>query len=261
MVLDVTPTYRRSDAMTALLVSPWLELESTWDAITNWLDKVAATSHRNHRQLLKLEEHISMMETDLSEIERDMWPKDLTPSQHVSSFRLALRCRDIDAMMVRKWSSGAVQNSSLRALRGIHEEFLGPIPNERCEVVVFSISRALQNEDLCGYIEAHRLERDGHWCRREDAICSVTVTVVESPLWVHDIYRHLARDTVNGARLREHYAPGTGHSWARHGHFVGRPAPAPDDVTVRDAFTLWTPETEGSSYWDFADAIEALELL
>jgi hypothetical protein len=221
---------------------------------------VSATSHRTHRQLLELEHHLDVLQQEIFDVDRWIDWDALPASGQVASFRMGLRLSDLDVMLARKWASPAVRAAALRAARGIHEAFIGPIPNEKNELTVFTVSRSSWTLDLVGYIEAFRLERDGHWCTPNGSTYGVTMTAVEGPIWVHDLYRHLIGVGNEGERLRAHYRYDSAPKRGQRGDVIGRAVTRPTDEELEAALTLWAPDSTGP-FQDLADAIDAARLL
>lgn len=249
--------------MTALIPYQDTDLEYFWDGITEWLDKLFAATHTNHRILLDIENQLESLEQELTAMDYTI-AVTLSPSQLISSTRLGLRFRDLETVMVNKWTSEAVRGSSLRALQGIHERYLGPIRDaRRCEVV-FEISRNFRNQDFGGYIEAHRREARARWVSKAQDVFGCSMTVVDAPLWVHDLYRHLTGDSLRGAELRRRYVQSSSSEWNKENagrHFVGEPIECPSTEALEAALTLWEPEDERSPYQKLAGAVEAALLL
>lgn len=246
--------------MTTLVKADLLDMETGWDNITEWLDHTASTTHHTHRQVLELEDQLEALQEELYDWDRSINWNELSASEQVALFRLNLRLRDLHTMLARKWSSPLVRSSALRAVRGIHETFLGTIADERNEQVIFTVSRATWTHDLVGYIEAFRLERSGHWCTPAGSTHGITMTAAEGPRWVHDLYRHMLDGGNEGERLRAHYRCDSATNLSRHGHALGRAVLRPTDEQLEAALTLWTPDNAGP-FQDLADATDAARLL
>lgn len=248
--------------MTTLIPARHFALEHAWDDISNWLAAQAATDHRSHRALVKLEQSLEMIDNDLHHIEQYLGGDDPTPSALVSVHRLAMLWQGFDDVLHTKWQQAAVKERARRALAGIHEAFIGPVEatGQPLPDLVFAVSRVVTNDDFCGYIEAHRLERHTRWCNPYGQRPQVSITAVHGPAWVRDLYRHLVEDTVEGERLRRHYG-NDAPSWHARGLVVSRAVTRPDADTLDAALSLWTPEEQTSPYQDLADAIDAAKLL
>ena len=252
--------------MTTLVPYDDISIEQTFDAMTAWLDKVFASNVRSHRELLELEQALETLDQEVFDIDHHL-PAELPPTQAVAAMRLGLRLRDTDDVMYRLWTCADVRRSSLLAMRGIHERYLGPIPGSRERHVVYEIDRMFRNVDLAGYVQAYRLEQSSRWSGSSRR--PVTVVAVESPLWVHDVYRNLLGGSLRGSALRARYmrdtdTTSTGADWTKEspeGHLLGQPARRPEQELLDTALRLWEPEEERSPYRDFAAAVEAAVLV
>ena len=246
--MTTTPAVRRS------------EHEHTWDAVADWLDRMFAVNHHNHRAVDNFEGEIEMMSYEIQQLDQEINPGELTPTERLASHRLTLRFRDMHDVLHRKWASPAVRASAERALRGIHERFLGPVPSAKQRHVIFSVSHVFHDTHLRSYIQSHRLEREPRWYRPPVGRSGL-LTVVEGPQWVHDIYRHLVGTTLRGAALRAHYPTPRGHTWGQEGHFVSPPIEYPGPDVIETALRLWEPDDHDSPYSKFENAVEAAILL
>lgn len=250
--------------MSQLIPQERLDLEQIWDSMTEWLDRIFATEHRHHRSFSDLVDMVDGFENELTDLDRYV-RHELTPSEIVSSHRLGLRCRDLHTVVENGWQSALIRRTSLRALQGIHERYLGPIQPERDHTVLFEISRLVNNRDLDAYVEAWRIERTTRWGQIGLRGYLSTLAVVEGPLWVHDVYRHLAGEAPQGHALRERYLRGRA-SLNRNEKvppldFVGVAVKKPDEDSVHAALVLWDPFSEDSPYARFAAAASTAELL
>lgn len=237
--------------------------EIFWDSVATWLDAIFATTYTSHRRLDEVTMHLDHVEQELMEFDRAV-QVELTPSQQVSVHRLSLRYRDLDSVLDTKWSSTGVRRSTLRALRGIHERYLGPLPAGRQDEVLFEVNRHFTNVDLDAYVTSHRIDLRSRVTYRTGGNTRLDMSVVRGPIWVHDVYRHLTGTGIRGERLRARYACGAnGRPWrepAKH-HFLGEPVEMPTDDVIDAALNLWTPEEERSPYCRFAEAARAAALL
>jgi hypothetical protein len=254
--------------MTTLVPYDDVNIEQTFDAMTAWLDKIFASNVRSHRELLELEHSLELLEQEVCDIDRYL-PAELPPTQAVAAMRLGLRFSDTDNVMYRLWTSAAVRRSSLLAMRGIHERYLGPVPSSREQLVVYEIDRMFRNADLSGYVQAHRLEQSSRWTGKWSTTRSVSLVVVEGPLWVHDIYRNLLGESLRGSALRARYMRDTesgsaGNDWMKERpeeHLLGQPSRRPEPELLDTALRLWEPEEERSPFRDFSAAVEAALLI
>lgn len=253
--------------MTALVPYEAFELERVWTSLTGWLDTVFADTITSHRRLGALEDDLEMLEQELYDMDRFL-PQDLPPADLIAAEALGMRLRDMDTIVYEKWTSAPVRQSALRALRGIHLRYLGPIADSRRHFVVFAIDNMFRNRDLAGFVQSHRLEKDTRWTINGTSGRTRILRAVEGPLWVHDLYRHLLGESLRGTALREHYVTqtdGTGRAdWSKElagGHFLGPSTRRPDDDVLDTALRLWDPETDESPYRELTDAIHAAGLL
>lgn len=250
--------------MTQLIPQDYLEVEQIFDSMTEWLDDVFTTAHRHHRLLSKIVDYVDVFNDELMDLDRSV-RGELTPSATVAAHRLGMRCRDLHTVIENAWQSTSIRRTSLRALQGIHEHYLGPIQAERGHTVLFEISRLVNNRDLDAYVESWRIERTTNWGQVGQRRYLTTLAVVEGPLWVHDVYRHLGGESPQGHALRERYMRG-GTTQDRNGEtpswdFVGGAIAKPDKDIVQAALVLWDPFTDDSPYMRFAAATAAAELL
>ncbi len=250
--------------MSQLIPQEYFEIEQIFDSMTQWLDGVFATAHRHHRLLSEIVDYVDGFEDELMDLDRSV-RGELTPSAIVASHRLGLRCRDLHTVIENAWRSTSIRRTSLRALQGIHERYLGPIQSGRDHTVLFEISRLINNRDLDAYVESWRIERTTNWSHVGQRGYLTTLAVVEGPLWVHDVYRHLGGESPQGDGIRGRYMRG-GPALDRNGEvpsrdFVGVAIAKPDKDTVHAALVLWDPFTDDSPYTRFAAAIAAAELL
>jgi len=255
--------------MTALLHRYDIEPETFWDAVTTLLDDFFATDYTSHRKLDETAMYLDIVEQELMDFDRSLprpsgGPAHLTPSQLVSAHKLSLRYADLYSALDAKWSSQAVRRSTLRALQGIHEAYLGSLTETRRGDVLFEVSRHFVNRDLDSYVNAHRVDHQTRIARRGADNRRLDLTVVAGPIWVHDVYRHLLGSSLRGERLRKRYVGGNGADPYRESterHFLGEPVEKPTDDDVDTALKLWTPEEERSPYCRFAAAVHAATLL
>lgn len=240
-----------------LIHAPDVQIENFWAAMADWLDDIYHSMPDSHRVLLDCEYGIEMLLDELYESDRSLC-RALTPSEEVVAHRLSLRINDTEARMHAAWTRPAVRRSSLAALRGIHERYLGSITPSRENLVVFEVTQSLRNADFCGYVEAHRLEQPSRWTRHRNGAPD-NVRAVDGPLWVHDLYANLAGNGLRGENLRAKYRD-------RHQHedfriLVGKPAPKPCAEVLETALRLWTPDETGAPYEELHAAVEAAALL
>jgi len=237
--------------------------ETFWGSVTVWLDEVFSACHTSHRLLDSIDDALDSLERELTDLDVALY-RDLTPAEEVASHRLSLRYRDLQDVMYAKWTSAPIRRSTLRALRGIHESYLGPITEARHTEVLFEVSRFFVNRDLDSYVTAHRVENDQRRVHGRDGERRLTLAVVDGPLWVHDVYRHLLGESHNGRRLRSRYVRGTsgrGYGERPSAHLLGAAVTRPTDDVIDAALRLWTPEEENSPYHRFAAAVDAARLL
>lgn len=249
--------------MTSLVRSSDLEITQILEAITSWLDGVFATRHTSHRKLLALEDDLRMVDEELTDLDR-YHQGAFDATETIAAHQLHLRYQDLDGIMYAKWRSPAIRRSSLLALRGIHERYVGTIPAGREHTVIFEIDRGFRNQDFGGFIEAHRLESESRWVHGELLGPSLSLNVVEGPAWVHDLYRHLIGTSLRGSRLRERYVQQDANDWRREhveGHFLGDAVAKPDPDTLDAALRLWVPDVPDSPYVRLSAAVEAAKLL
>jgi adenosyl cobinamide kinase/adenosyl cobinamide phosphate guanylyltransferase len=232
------------------------EYEEIWESVVDWLDEMFRTDHRDHRLVNELEMNIESMSYEIHQMDMGITTSDLTPTVLVASHRLGLRFRDMYKMLDRKWAAEPVKRSSERALRGIHEHFLGTIPSAKERHAVFETARIMHDTHLYSYLQAHRIDREDRWGRSPTGR-SVPIVAVEGALWVHDLYRHLADPTLKGRRLRAHYHAPVGKTWADEGHYVGRPIHEPTRDVIDTALRLWTPDDHGTTYERLESAVDA----
>jgi len=241
----------------ALIHAPDVQFENFWAAMTAWLDDIYHTMPGSHRILLDREYGIELMLDELCESDRDLH-RALTPSEEVVAHRLGLRIDDTEARMHAAWTRPEVRRSSLAALRGIHERYLGSIAPSRENLVVFEVTQSLRNADFRGYVEAHRLEQPSRWARHPHGSMN-NVRAVQGPLWVHDLYANLAGTGLRGESLRARYRDGREREDFRI--LVGKPAPKPRAEVLETALRLWTPDETGAPYEELHAAVEAAALL
>lgn len=244
----------------ALIHSPDVQFENFWTALTDWLDDTYHTMPDSHRVLLDREHGIEMMLDELCESDRALH-RALTPSEEVVAHRLGLRIDDTEARMHAAWTRPEVRRSSLAALRGIHERYLGSIAPSRENLVVFEVTQSLRNADFRGYVEAHRLEQPSRRAGHRNGFMS-NVRAVQGPLWVHDLYANLAGTGLRGANLRARYVDRQDpevHDGFRI--LVGKPTPKPRAEVLETALRLWTPDETGAPYEELHAAVEAAALL
>ena len=242
--------------MTNALALRRSEYEEIWESVADWLDEMSRIDHRDHRLVNELEMNIETMSYEIHQMDLDITASDLTPTLLVASHRLGLRFQDMHKMLERKWVAEPVKQSSERALRGIHEHFLGTIPAAKERRVVFETARIMHDTHLHSYLQAHRIDPENRW-GRSPAGRSIPVVAVEGTLWAHDLYRHLAEATLKGNLLREHYHAPAGKTWAEEGHYVGRPIHEPNRDVIDTALRLWTPEDPGTTYERLENAVDA----
>jgi len=228
-----------------------------------WLDGNYQDMPRSHRALLQLEEHIEIALDELFESDR-MLQRSLTPSEEVTAHRLGLRINDKEVRMHRAWTHPLVRRSSLMALRGIHERYLGPIPASRERPVLFEVTQRLHNPDFSGYVEAHRLEFNARRLHLSTGYQD-SIRAVKGPLWVHDLYANLTDDGLRGEKLRTQYL----YRYAERYQFrqtmvppfVGKASTEPGSDTLEAALLLWVPDEPGAPYSELRSAVEAATLL
>lgn len=244
--------------MSALAITAPHWFEETCDGISNWLDDIFAGQH-THRQLERIAQYVDMLDNELYELDSSLGDNP-TPSQLVSMHALSLRVNDMRSIIDAKWRSPKAVHTSQRALHGIHERYIGRVPTQGPDVL-FEVSRNMPNVDFDGYIEAHRIEYEGRWCSHQTQArpYGYSMTVISAPRWVHNMYSLLAGEHPRGAALRSKYLP---ENWPRANEMVvGRAVQRPDSDTVMAALTLWEPETAGSTYCRFENALHAARLL
>lgn len=247
--------------MTTLILARDTEAQQIWESITKWLDTIYAAKHHSHRDLYRLEGDLEMLSQELYELDRDLMNVAPSPAETVALHAMHLRYRDIEATMVRKWSSDAVRSTALRAMRGIHERFLGPIASTKETPVVYAVSRMSSLPDVSGFIEAYRIERNGIFVRRDDRMVSCSTTAVHAPLWTWDVLDALAgtphKPRPGDAAMRAHYNGRNGYREDDYSFWVETPVSVDiDDVT--ELLTLWDPADEESPFRGLPETAEAL---
>lgn len=241
------------------------EIERFCDSATEWLDEVYGERETDHRKLLSLEENLETLLEEIYDLDRSV-SRDFTPCENVAAHRLNLRLEARDERLYDLWTQQRTRHTSRRALRGIHERYLGTVTGDREATVVFEVTRVLRNRDFCGYVEAHRVEQEARVAERTDGRFD-SVRVVEGPLWVHDLFANLAGDGPRGKNLRSHYLPAeTDDSWSVRARpspaiLVGKPCTPPSADVLETALRLWTPEENRAPYARFHEAFKAARLL
>jgi len=238
------------------------ENHTFWENVTSWFDTVLFGEHHNHRAMMQLSDDIELVETELYEFDKYLG-RQLTPVEEVALFALNLRYRDLHHTMERKWSDERVKRSALRALEGIHLKFLGPIPENRRHLVAYATGRTARSIDVMGFIESHRIERDGIWTRGlMDVSCSITA--VTAPLWTWDVLDamtqqpHVRRE--GNEAMRWYYSGRHNEGRDPFRLWVGEPAPIRTEH-ADEILSLWEPTDESSPFRDIPATIEALARL
>lgn len=245
--------------MTALVSFASRDAELFFTAVTSWMDEVFATDYRSHRRLARTDED---MESAFEEVHRYYLDSSdmLDPATQVAQFALMLRCQDAYSVMSQKWQSPAVKASALRALRGIHEHFLGPVPDDRHAPVHFAVSRNCWNWDVIGFIESHRVERDGVFGSIGDTPARCGLTVVSAPRWTWDVLSGLLGDASKEGSIADHYRPNVHATWSDYEFAIS--APVRIDASDVDAvLTLWDPADPGNVFHDLTAAATSAALL
>jgi hypothetical protein len=256
--------------MTAILPYEDFYIQQTWDSMTTWLDKIFTQTFTSHRFLSVVEDSLEMLDQELMDMDRSL-PQVLPPTQLLAAQQLGLRVSDIETVLYSKWVSAPIRRSTFLALEGIHRRYLGPIPQSRSHTVVFEISGVFHNLDFSGYVQANRLEMHSRWANSDSVFGGAhSLNVVEGPLWVHDVYRHLLGKSLRGTVLRDRYVsltPNESRSRSDYfkerpdRHLLGEPVLKPAKDILEASLTLWDPHEERSPYKGFAAAVQAAELL
>lgn len=254
-----TPVVKRTNALATSR-----ELQEVWEHATAWLDTVIFGDHPNHLRMLALDSDIEMLLRELDEYNMstgiDPTP---TPAEMVAIDALSLRYRDIRSVMARKWENPRVRESSLRALQGIHERFLGPIADNRRVRVVYAVSRNAWSDNFLGFVEAHRLERNGFFLYDYRNL-GRSVTAVQAPLWTWDVADAMTMNPSvprpGNEAVHDHYLRHRPLEGDPRRAWVGEPV-EPGAVPTDDILALWDPKNDSSVFKDIPAVTKTLSLL
>jgi len=242
--------------MSVLIPRRELDAELSCEMLTAWLDEIIAAEHRSHRTLLRLEENLEHIDADINETFSE-FADPPRPAEKVMIHRLNLRCAALDAAIEAKWRHPRIRRHTRLALARLHRRHFGVPDADRYRTVIFETSSS-EMPDIAGYTRAWRIEPRERWVRpSEDVRWACPLQVLEGPLWVHDLYRHLSGA---GEEPGNHPLPGSVDPFVPV-EYTGAATAKPDEETLEAALVLWAPETPDSPYRRLCDAIGAAALV
>jgi hypothetical protein len=251
---------RSGDQMAAIVLYDWNA--SFWRSASEWLDRMAATTYENHREVIEMVHTFEDLDYELWQVSTEV--TEVTALGALAAHDLYLRLEDIEMTLRLKWSHPKVRASAEQHLRSLHERFLGPVTDE--QEVVYSVFDQLAISDVHAYVQSTRQLWETRLEERvfaNDRPGSRGVTVVRTPLWAHRVLALLASDTPLGVEMFTELTVGE-HPTFRDTFDVTAPS-APcfgvDDDLLQAALALWTPEDRNSTYQEFVSAVAAARLL